>query len=133
MRNIIRQTVVLPAQPDRLFAMYLDPSIHQAIIGAPVAISSESGSKFDAFEGELTGTMLEVIEPRLIIQSWRSSAFKTRDPDSTLILNFTQARDKGRIDLIHLDVPDHDYEGVTKGWKLYYWDPWLDYLEGKEA
>jgi activator of HSP90 ATPase len=108
--------------------MYLDPSTHQAITGSSVDIGDERGSKFKAFDGALTGTMLEVVRPRLIIQSWRSNAFKAEDPDSTLILSFTQEGDEGRIDLIHLDVPEHDYDGVTQGWDKYYWAPWRAYL-----
>ena len=128
MRNVIRQTVVLPASAETLFDIYLDPSKHQAITGASVDIGDERGSKFKAFDGALTGTVLEVVRPRLIIQSWRSNAFKTEDPDSTLILSFTPEQDAGRIDLIHLDVPDHDYDGVTQGWEKYYWAPWRAYL-----
>jgi len=111
--------------------MYLDPSIHNAIIGAPVEIGDERGSNFQAFDGALTGTILEVIKPRLIIMSWRSNAFKTEDPDSTLILSFTPEGDEGQIELIHLDVPDHDYDGVIQGWEKYYWTPWRAYLESK--
>ncbi len=128
MSNIIRQTVVLPASAETLCDMYLDPSKHQAITGASVDIGDEKGAKFKAFDGALTGMTLEVIKPRLIIQSWRSKEFKTEDPDSTLILSFTPEGDAGRIDLIHLDVPDHDYDGVTQGWENYYWAPWREYL-----
>jgi hypothetical protein len=76
--------------------------------------------------------MLEVIRPRLIIQSWRSTKFAEADPDSTLILLFSSdATDPscGRVDLIHLDVPAHDYEGVTEGWQKFYWFPWRTHLE----
>ena len=128
MRNVIRQTVVLPASAETLFEMFLDPAMHQAITGAPVDIGDKRGSKFKAFDGALTGTILEVLKPRLIIQSWRSKVFKAEDPDSTLILSFTPEADEGRIDLIHLDVPDHDYDGVTQGWEKYYWAPWRAYL-----
>ena len=128
MRNVIRQSVVLSAPAETLFDMYLDPAAHQAITGAPVDIGDERGSKFKAFDGALTGTILEVVKPRLIIQSWRSKVFKAEDPDSTLILSFTPEADEGRIDLIHLDVPDHDYDGVTQGWEKYYWAPWRAYL-----
>jgi activator of HSP90 ATPase len=131
MRSIIRQTVVLPALAESLFETYLDPSAHQAITGAPVVIGDERGAKFRAFDGALTGTILEVVAPRLIIQSWRSTAFKAEDPDSTLILSFTPEGDDGRIDLIHLDVPDQDYDGVTQGWEKYYWIPWRSYLENR--
>jgi len=128
MRNVIRQTVVLPASAETLFDMYLDPAAHQAITGAPVDIGDERGSEFKAFDGALTGTILEVLKPRLIIQSWRSKVFKAEDSDSTLILSFTPESDEGRIDLIHLDVPDNDYDGVTQGWEKYYWAPWRAYL-----
>ena len=128
MRNVIRQTVVLPAPAATLFDMYLDPVSHQAITGAPVDIGDERGAEFNAFDGALTGTVLEVVKPRLIVQSWRSKVFRAEDPDSTLILSFTAQGDAGRIDLIHLDVPDHDYDGVTRGWEKYYWEPWRAYL-----
>jgi len=132
MRNVIRQSVVLPAPAETLFELYLDPAAHQAITGTPVDIGDERGSKFKAFDGALTGTILEVVKPRLIIQAWRSNVFRAEDPDSTLILSFTSETDQGRIDLIHLYVPDHDYEGVTQGWEKYYWAPWRAYLASRK-
>lgn len=129
MRTIIRQSVVLAALAESLFDTYLDPAAHAAVTGAPVVIGSESGEEFRAFDGMLTGAMLAVVKPRLIVQSWRSAHFRTDDPDSTLILSFSAEGDEGRIDLIHLDVPDHDYDGVTNGWETHYWTPWRSYLE----
>jgi len=128
MRNVIRQSVVLAAPAEKLFEMYINPSAHQAITGAWVNIGDKRGSEFNAFDGALTGTILEVIKPRLIIKSWRSVNFLADDPDSTLILSFTSEGDKGRIDLVHLDVPDQDYEGVNQGWEKFYWIPWRKYL-----
>ena len=89
MRTIISQSVVLPAPAESLFAMYTDPAKHAAITGAPVAISVEPGSPFQAFNGALTGATLQITPQRLVIQSWRSTKFKDGDPDSTLILAFT--------------------------------------------
>jgi activator of HSP90 ATPase len=130
MRNIIRQSVVLPASAEKLFEMFINPLTHQAITGAAVEIGDKRGAKFKAFDGALTGMILEVIKPRLIVQSWRSTNFMTEDLDSTLILFFTSEGDEGRIDLIHLDVPDQDYDGVNQGWEKYYWTPWRTYLTG---
>ena len=87
------------------------------------------GAKFKAFGGALTGRMLCTVPGRLIVQAWRSSAFHKRDHDSTLILRFLPAgRNRGRIDLVHVNVPSHDYRGVNQGWKNYYWMPWRKYL-----
>lgn len=128
MRPVIAQSIVLPAPAERLFATYLDPALHAAVTGAPVTVSAEPGSPFRAFDGQITGTTLSVIASRLIVQSWRSTNFRDADPDSTLILAFVPEGAHGRIDLIHIDVPEQDYQGVMEGWEKYYWAPWRRYL-----
>jgi activator of HSP90 ATPase len=128
MRSLITQSVVLPAPAEDLFAMYMDPARHAAITGAPVTIGAQAGSEFRAFEGQLSGTMLIAIPSRLVVQSWRSTHFSHDDPDSTLILAFALDGAGGRIDLVHLDVPAQDYQGVTEGWETHYWEPWRRYL-----
>jgi hypothetical protein len=97
---------------------------------APVAISVEPGSPFEAFNGALTGATLQIIPQRLVIQSWRSIKFNDGDPVSTLILAFTPEGTNGRIDLVHLDVPAHNYQSVVEGWETHYWGPWRRYLAG---
>jgi activator of HSP90 ATPase len=132
MRSVIQQSVVLPARAEALFDMYVDPVAHAAFTGWPVAIGAEEGAEFSAFGGQLSGRILTSVRPRLVVQSWRSTKFHADDPDSTLILLFTpdeQNGDQGRIELVHLDVPEHDYAGVTEGWQKYYWEPWRAYLE----
>jgi hypothetical protein len=133
MRSLIQQSVVLPASAHALFAMYLDRVSHGAITGAPVTISGEPGAPFLAFEGAIRGTILAVISPTLIVQSWRSVHFKADDGDSTLILSFRPNGDDGQIDLVHLDVPAHDFQGVTEGWESHYWSPWRRYLAGRSG
>ena len=129
MRPVIKQTVTLPASSDRLFDMYLDPVEHGAFTGHDVTIGPEDGAAFRAFGGQLYGHMITVIRPRLIVQSWRSVNFREEDPDSTLILSFSEAGNEGQIDLLHIDVPPHEIEPVTEGWYKHYWGPWRAYLE----
>jgi activator of HSP90 ATPase len=128
MRSIITQSAVLPAPAENLYAMYMEPERHAEITGAPVTISEEPGSPFRAHGDALSGTMLHVVPGRLVVQSWRSINFKESDPDSTLILQFSPEGHHGRIDLVHLDVPQQDYQGVTEGWEKYYWAPWRRFL-----
>ena len=129
MLRVVKQSIVLPASPKSLYAMYLSPRAHGAITGVKVEISARPGSKFKLFGGALTGKTLCTVPGRLVVQAWRSTAFHKRDHDSTLILRFLPAgRNRGRIDLVHVNVPSHDYHGVNKGWKSYYWKPWRKYL-----
>jgi activator of HSP90 ATPase len=128
MRSLITQSVVLPASAEHLYSIYLDPALHAAVTGAPVMVGAEPGAVFRAFDGQISGTTLCVAPPRLIVQSWRSMNFRDSDPDSTLILAFLPEDENGRIDLIHIDVPEEDYQGVSEGWAKYYWEPWKRYF-----
>jgi len=125
----IKQSVTLPATAAQLFTMYLDSKQHAAITGAAASVSAKAGSVFRAFGGQLSGKTLHTVPKKLIVQAWRSSGWKSGDPDSVLVLMFSPVGDSGRIDLVHINVPDHDAKGVTQGWKKYYWTPWREYLK----
>lgn len=129
MPRIITLAAVLPRPPARLYAMYLNPREHAAFTGAPVKIAARAGARFEAFEGTLTGTILQVVSNRLIVQSWRSTNFGKRDLDSTLVLSFWPDPAGGRIELTHVNVADTDFAGVSEGWLKYYWTPWRAHLE----
>ena len=125
MPKIVRQTVTLPASARRLYDMYLSPSGHRRITGARAKIGKRPGAAFSAFDGQLSGTILQTVPGRLIVQSWRSSGWRKGDVDSTLVLRFTpKGRSATRVDLVHVNVADQDYRGVSKGWPNYYWKPW---------
>jgi hypothetical protein len=108
--------------------MYLDPKLHAAFTGAPVKIAARAGAAFEAFGGAISGTILQIVPNRLIVQSWRSTQFYRRDLDSTLVLSFWPEGDGGRIELTHVNVADSDFAGASEGWTKYYWTPWREYL-----
>jgi uncharacterized protein YndB with AHSA1/START domain len=128
MPRTVTMAVHLPASPAKLYRMYLDPKLHAAFTGAPVKIAARPGAPFEAFAGALTGTILQVVPNRLIVQSWRSTHFYQRDLDSTLVLSFWSTKGGGRIELTHVNVADSDFAGVSEGWSKYYWTPWHAYL-----
>jgi len=129
MTKPIVQSVQFSASARQLYEMYIDPKLHAAFTGAPVKISPKAASPFTAFGGMLSGSTLLTVPGKLIIQRWRGSHWKKTDLDSTLILTFVQDGKRGRIDLVHVNVPDHDHAGVTSGWKTYYWQPLRAHLK----
>jgi uncharacterized protein YndB with AHSA1/START domain len=125
----IEQTVEFPVPADRLFDAYLNPKEHAQITGGEVAIGPEAGAEFKAFNGMISGRILKVVPKRMIVQAWRASHWKETELDSILVLIFEPVSTRGRIRLTHVNVPDHDHQGVTEGWEKYYWTPWRAYLE----
>ncbi len=129
MARTIQIAAFLPAPPEQLFDMYLDPSAHAAFTGMPVTVSATPGSPFSAFNGVISGTMLQVVDKRLIVHSWRSPYWGASDLDSTLVLTFLADKDGARIELTQANVVDADFAGVSQGWEKYYWTPWREYLQ----
>jgi len=133
MPGLIKQSVTLPASAKKLYDMYMSPRSHAAFTGAPVEIGRRPGSKFSAFGGQISGTTVATVPNRMIVQRWRSKNFAPGDADSTLILCFTPLKaNSTRIDLVHADVSDADYKGVSEGWPKYYWKPWRKALSASK-
>ena len=127
-RNVVL-AASLPATADRLYDMYLDSEAHAAFTGAPVTIEPCPGATFRAFDGMLTGTVLHVEPKRLVVQTWRSANWPADAIDSVLTLSFwPEEGNAARIELVHANVPEEDFAGVSQGWMKYYWSPWRAYL-----
>jgi activator of HSP90 ATPase len=129
----IQQSVRFNASPLTLYQMYMDSQKHSKATGAPAKLSPKAGATFTAFGGMLQGRNLLIVPGKMIVQSWRSKSWKKADADSILILTFSKAGSSGRVDLVHVNVPDHDHKGVTDGWKTHYWKPWRSYLAARSS
>jgi activator of HSP90 ATPase len=130
-RNII-MAASLPAPADKLFDMYLDATAHAAFTGLPVTLEPHAGGAFNAFDGMLSGKILHVEPKALIVQTWRSGNWPLTAMDSVLTLSFWPTQDGARIELVHVNVPEVDFAGVSQGWEKYYWTP-HDYLIGQNS
>ncbi len=125
----IQQSVEFDATPETLYEMYMDSKQHTQATGAPAKFSRKVGGAFTAFGGQLKGRTLLLIQNQMIVQTWRADMWKKTDPDSILVLQFSKTKTGSRIDLVHVNVPEYDHQGVTEGWHHYYWEPWRVYLE----
>jgi activator of HSP90 ATPase len=133
MTKPIVQSVLFKASPAKLFRIYTRSREHSAATGSKAVVSPKAGAKFTAFEGMLSGRNLIVIPNRMIVQAWRATHWKKTDLDSILVLSFSAAPEGGRLDLVHVGVPQHDHKGVRLGWPKYYWKPWRAYLAKRRA
>ena len=78
----------LPASPELLFDMYLDPLAHAAFTGAPVTSRHVPAPRSVPSRAACRAPILHVEPKRLIVQTWRSIHFCRDEIDSVLILTF---------------------------------------------
>lgn len=128
MTEAIQQSAEFNASPETLYEIYMDSRKHTKATGSLAKLSRKAGGTFTAFAGTLRGKNLLIVPKKMIVQSWRAKSWHKTDPDSVLILTFSKAASGGRVDLVHVNVPEHDHKGVTQGWQKYYWGPWRAYL-----
>ena len=131
MTKPIVQSVTFKASPQELFSMFTDSKKHSESTGMKATVSSKTGARWSAFGGMILGRNLAVVPGKMIVQAWRAAHWENSDPDSILVMNFSKAAGGGRVDVVHMGVPQHDHKGVTNGWPKYYWNPWKAYLRSR--
>ncbi len=120
----------IPATPDKIFAAWLDSSEHSEMTGSPARVSSKVGGKFDAWDGYIHGTNLELEPSSRILQLWRTSEFEDTDRDSLLEIRFESAEFGTIIKIRHSGLPEHGMQ-YQQGWRDSYFSPMKVYFETK--
>lgn len=124
------QKVQFKASPEEVYQIFIDPQKHSEATGGKATGRGKSGDTFTAWDGYIEGKNLLLVPGRLIVQSWRSSEFKSKDHDSILVLTFEKKQGRTLMTMTHTALPDSQ-GGVEKGWHEFYWKPMKKYLAEK--
>jgi len=89
-KTIVQRIVFKNISAATLFNTYTDAGEHSASIGASVKIQKKEGTKFSADDNYITGKTFQLVNNKLVVQSWRASDWSKSDIDSTFILFFEQ-------------------------------------------
>ena len=118
----IEQTVTFNASPHDVYEALMDSEKHSQFPGAKANISREVGGSFTAYDGALSGTILELVPDAKIVQSWRGSD-DGWVPGHYSTATFTlEAVDGGtRLTFVQTGVPEQSFEQISQGWQTYYW------------
>lgn len=118
----LRQTVTFAAPPHEVFETLMDPRKHARVTGGPARISRKVGGVFSAFDGELSGTTLELIADRKIVWSWRAADWPAGH-HSRATFTLSPAPTGTRLNLRQSGVPAKHAADIRAGWTEYYWKP----------
>ena len=124
----IRQSVTFKASSKTIYEMLMDSRKHAAFTGSKVRISRKVGGKFTAYDDYISGTNLEVVPNKKIVQSWRGSDWP-KGHYSKATFGFKAVKGGTRLTFIQTGVPAEQNEGIKKGWIEFYWEPMKKQLE----
>jgi len=121
-------TCSIPAPAKEVYAAWLNSELHSAFTGGLAAIQGEENSRFTAWDGYITGMILELEVDRRILQSWRTSEFHMDDDDSMVEINLSGATGGCTLQLKHWNIPKGQGTKYIGGWDKHYFQPMLQYF-----
>jgi len=132
MATIIQKLVFKNTKSKQVYDLYMNAKLHAMITDGPVKMSEKAGSKLEVFGGYITGKTLLTVKSKLIVQEWIGSDWGAKAEPSVFSLSFERKGEDTVMKVFHANVPDDKAASLDKGWYGHYWDPWKQYLEGKE-
>jgi activator of HSP90 ATPase len=117
----LRQSVLLKATPHEVYELLMDSKKHAEFTHSPAVILREVGAEFSAFDGWASGTTLELIPDKKIVQKWRAAEWP-EGHYSTVTFELQAQGQETRLDFTQSDIPEDLYAELETGWVEYYWD-----------
>jgi uncharacterized protein YndB with AHSA1/START domain len=125
-------TASIPASPKKVYNAWLDSKEHSLMTGgAPAIINNEVDQPFAAHNAYLWGKNLELVPDKKIVQTWRTTGFKSTDEDSKIEVTLEKSTDGTLLTLTHSKVPDQEIH-VEQGWVSHYFEPMTNYFNNKQ-
>jgi activator of HSP90 ATPase len=128
MSKLIRQTATFHATPHQVYEALMDTRRHARFTQSPAKISRRVGGKISAFGDYITGTNLELVPDRKIVQAWHASEWPEGQM-SKVTFRLTAVPAGTRRSFTHSGVPDGFVEAIRQGWIDNYWVPMKAMLE----
>lgn len=94
--------------------------------GGPAEMDDKAGTKFSLWGGDIYGTNIEVEPFKRLVQEWYQKVWK--EP-SILTIKLFKNGNVTKIEILHENIPDKDYEDINKGWNEYYFGPLKEFAE----
>ena len=117
---------ILSATPEEVFAALTNPATIQLWSGDPAIMSTEPGSEFSLWEGNIEGKNLEFEKDKKIVQQWY---FGEQEQESIVTIKLFPDRNKTSLELKHTNIPDDDYDNIVDGWNNVYIGSLIEFYE----
>jgi activator of HSP90 ATPase len=117
----------IPATPEQIYHAWLSSERHAGMTGSPARASNTVSGAFEAWDGYIQGTNLELEPASRILQRWRTSEFADSDQDSLLEIVLEAQGDGTLVTIRHSNLPEHGMQ-YRQGWKDAYFSPMKEYF-----
>ena len=118
----------IPAPSEEVYLALTIPLSIQLWSGAAAEMSTEAGSSFSLFEGDIVGKNLEFEQNKRIVQQW---FFDGQTEESIVTIKLHEAKKGCSVELTHTNIPNEVYDEFVDGWNTSYFGELFEFFNGE--
>lgn len=118
----------VPAEPEMVYAALTNEATIRLWTGDEVEMSTEPGSEFSLWGGNIVGKNLEFEKGKKIVQQWY---FGDQEEPSIVMIKLHPYKKGTSVELRHSNIPDEAYDDIVDGWNNTYFADLIDFYEGE--
>jgi activator of HSP90 ATPase len=112
-----KKTFRINAEPSDVYSALTNPYTIELWSGYPAEMSTEPGSEFSLWEGDITGKNIEFIQDKKLVQEWY---FGDQTEKSIVTISVFPDKDNSSVTVEHTNIPDEEFDDIAEGWREYY-------------
>lgn len=112
-----KKTFHINAEPSDVYSAITNPYTIELWSGYPAEMSTEPGSEFSLWEGDITGKNLEFVQDKKIKQEWY---FGDQEEESIVTISIFPDKENSSVTVEHTNIPDDEFDDIAEGWREYY-------------
>lgn len=112
-----KKTFRINTEPSDVYSAITNPFTIELWSGYPARMSTEPGSEFSLWEGDITGLNLEFVQDKKVIQEWY---FGDLPEKSIVTITIAPDRENSVVTIEHTNIPDNEFDDIAEGWREYY-------------
>jgi len=112
-----KKTFKINAEPSDVYAALTNPLTIELWSGYPAEMSTEPGSEFSLWEGDITGKNLEFIQDRKVVQEWY---FGDQSEKSIVTISIAAEGENSIVTVEQTNIPDDEFSQIAEGWREFY-------------
>ncbi len=112
-----KKTFKINAEPSDIYSALTNPYTIELWSGYHSEMSTEPGSEFSLWEGDITGKNLEFVQDRKVVQEWY---FGDQSEKSIVTIIINADGENSQVTVEHTNIPDDEFAQISEGWREFY-------------
>jgi len=117
MMKTFKKSFRINAEPSDIYSALTNPITIELWSGYPAKMSTEPGSEFSLWEGDITGRNLEFVQDKKVVQQWY---FGDQAEKSIVTFDIRPDGENSVVTVEQNNIPDDDFAEISEGWREYY-------------